>query len=68
MINKEDYYPTPDEVSYFIRKTPDKTFEELLVLLGVDEDYLLDVIEDKGLKVEGFEIEDEDDFEYEGTY
>lgn len=55
-------------MSYFVRKSPGKTFEELLVLLGVDEDYLMDVIEDKGLKVEGFEIEDEDDSEYEGTY
>ncbi len=51
MVDKREYYPTPEEVANFVNKNSHRLFEELLVLLGVDEDYLEEIIIEKKLKM-----------------
>ena len=50
-MNKESFYPTPDEISYIFRNNSHKSFEELCELLGVDSEYLEKIMTEKNLKL-----------------
>lgn len=58
-MDKKQFYPTPEEVAHFVGKNSYRTFDELLTILGVDKDYLENIIAEKRLKIKN--LEDEND-------